>query len=98
MVKEKKCPSCSHWNAGEKIRCDQCHSWLDKNEILKEEREKIYGKPKIQKPGWLENYMERTRDSTNIFVRFIRTSLTIGWITYMAILTFIIWFAVGFSG
>jgi hypothetical protein len=71
---------------------------MDKNEILKEERENIYGKPKIEKPGWLDNYLEKTKDTTNPFVKVARTCLTVGWVMYMGILSFIIWFAVGFSG
>lgn len=98
MEKQKKCPACGYWNTGDIISCEKCHSSLDKNEILKQDREKIFGKPKVEKPSWLENYLERTKDSTNPFVRFAHVSLKIGWITYMAILTFIIWFAVGFSG
>jgi len=98
MNKEKKCPTCNHWNKGDVMNCSQCNSLLDKNEILKVEREKVYGKPKIEKPGWLDNYLERTKDTTNPFVKIARTALSVGWIMYMGILSFIIWFAVGFSG
>lgn len=98
MSKQKKCPSCNHWNQGESLNCESCHSLLDKNEILREEREKIYGKPKVEKPSWLENYLERTKDSTNPFVKFARISLNVGWISYMTIISFIVWFTVGFSG
>lgn len=98
MSKQKKCPSCSHWNDGEAVNCVKCHSLLDKNEILREEREKIYGKPKVEKPSWLENYLEKTKDTQNPFVKILRISLNIGWISYMAIITFIVWFTVGFSG
>jgi hypothetical protein len=98
MAKQKKCPSCNHWNSGEKANCEKCNSLLDKNVILKEEREKIHGKPKIEKPGWLDSYLEKTKDTTNPFVKVVRTCLTVGWVMYMGILSAIIWFAVGFSG
>lgn len=98
MNKERKCPSCDHWNKGDSTHCEKCNSLLDKNEILREEREKIYGKPKPEKPGWLENYLEKTKDTTNPFVKVARVTLNVGWITYMAFITFIVWFTVGFSG
>jgi hypothetical protein len=98
MVKERKCPSCNHWNKGVSTHCEKCYSLLDKNEILREEREKIYGKPKLEKPGWLENYLEKTKDTTNPFVKVARFALNVGWIIYMAFITFIVWLAVGFSG
>ena len=98
MIKERKCPSCNHWNKGDFTHCENCNSLLDKNEILRKEREKIYGKPKLEKPGWLENYLEKTKDTTNPFVKVARFTLNVGWIIYMAFITFIVWLAVGFSG
>lgn len=98
MEKEKKCPSCGHWNKGDLSKCGECHSHLDKNVILKEEREKKFGKPKVEKPSWLENYLRRTENTTNPLVKIGRFFVLARWFTYMGILTFIIWFAVGFSG
>jgi hypothetical protein len=98
MIKEKKCPSCFHWNMGDALNCVKCNSLLDKNEILREEREKINGKPRIEKPGWLDNYLEKTQYTTNPFVKIARNALTIGWIMYMGILSFIVWFAVTLAG
>lgn len=98
MQKQIKCPACAHWNIGEHINCEKCNSPLDKNIILKEEREKKFGKPKVEKPTWLENYLIRTEGTKNPFTKLGRFFVLAGWFTYMGILTFIIWFAVGFSG
>lgn len=100
MQKETKCPDCGHWNQGSQERCSSCNSLLDRNLYRKEKLEAEGKLPvrKVKKPDWLDRYLERTAQSNNPMVMFARGVITVAWIMYMGMISFILWLIAWLAG
>lgn len=94
-----KCPHCENWVEKVSSSCPSCHSLLDRNEILHEQR-KAEGLIKIKdrKPGVIDKWIERTADTKNPFLKVVRYLVMMLWFTYLGLLAFVIWFVTMLAG
>ena len=87
-----KCPTCSEWVSSETKFCTFCNSLLDRNELLKQEREQINGPTIIKQKSRVDLFIERTAESDNPFVILFRFFVRVVWFVYVSLIAFVIWF------
>ena len=91
-VAQIKCPACSEWVSSDSNYCSKCNSLLDRNELLKKEREQISGPVKVKPKSRVDLFIERTAESQNPFVRVFRFFVQVLWFVYVSLIAFVIWF------
>jgi hypothetical protein len=88
-----KCHQCGNWSQGSVENCEVCGVILDKNVYLKSISEERNPKEKSSRPDF---FIINKEDGVLLVIW--KRILQAGYLVFMAIMSFIIWFVALFSG
>ncbi|MEZ4936573.1 MAG: hypothetical protein R2799_03175 [Crocinitomicaceae bacterium] len=95
-MKEIKCRECSTWTNADLENCTNCGVSLKIEEIEREE--KRFQLFEDEKPSKFELWLERLKESENPFKLMLYSILKTFYVVYMAIIGFVVWSTLWFSG
>jgi hypothetical protein len=94
-MKEIKCRDCATWNNEDLENCVKCGTNLRIEEIEREEKKyELFD----EGPTKFELWMESLKESGNPFKMFLYSVLKVFYFIYAAIVGFVVWSTLWFSG
>ncbi|MFM1932337.1 MAG: hypothetical protein RL226_1640 [Bacteroidota bacterium] len=93
----RKCLECGHWNDGGSSHCTQCSKLIDPVQLQQNRLEEKRLREQTP-PSWLDQLIDRTKQSKNPFVIAAVALLRAAWFVYWVVITFIIWLVAATPG
>lgn len=88
---ERKCGSCGQWVIGQVDQCPHCGHTVNPHKRIEEEHVEREIKRQQVPKTWLDDLINKVKDSRNPFVKLVYYVLSAIWFVYWVILSFILW-------